>query len=899
MNPGTRMRGLCVCLGVVFHVACGASPEQSPSRAPVDAALAQLGDGFVYSTVNVNATTLHYVRGGSGPAYFAASMSLATGAGLGPAKSLVFSVLETYSFTWARRTMEPHARCISTRIEDRTPPSKGSNPKGWLRRLLNGLLWSGDATGPPKRLGRYRILSELGRGGMGIVFVAEDDSLGRRVAVKTITAADGPARQRFRQEARAAACVNHPNVCQIYEIGEDAGQLFIAMELLEGESLAERLKQGPLCVVETGRLAQGMLTALQALHDAGMLHRDLKPSNVFLTRHGVKLLDFGLARPLPKELTQVQTASQLTRPGFIAGTPCYMAPEQIVGHTIDVCTDLFAAGAVLYEAIAGRPAFLGTSVVEVLSATLHEEPPALAGDATVVALDHALRRALAKHPRDRPASGREMLEEIEAATAKHVAGVTTMARPLTRLAVLPFRLLRSDPEIDFLPFALADAVSASLSGLPSVVIRPSAAVARFASESPDLKALASEADVDLVLVGTLLRARDQLRATTQLLAAPSGTLVSSHAMQSSIGDVFCLQDELSERIVESLSPSLAGREGARRRNVPASARAYEFYLRANEVQRDWAQAHVARELYCQCVAEDPAFAPAWAKLGRSYRLIARYYGEEPRENLVRAEEAFTRALELDRDLPVAHKFFAHHEAERGRAPEAMVRLLDLARRHRNDPEVFAGLIHACRYSGLLEASEAAHREVRRLDPRMPTSVIMTWWAKGDLDAMVSHQGVGNDFELLRVVALMMLGRVEEARDLLRTVGARRLPPLLEDLERGFGALLEKQPEAMAILHDALAVKGDPEALFMLGTCQAYAGDERAFTSLTQAVEGGYHVPAALQSNAWLSGLRRQGRFEALLERAGAGRAEASRMFFESGGEELLGSVQPGAPQLRG
>jgi TolB-like protein len=369
-------------------------------------------------------------------------------------------------------------------------------------------------------------------------------------------------------------------------------------------------------VAEARRLGRALLAALQALHEAGTLHRDLKPSNTFLTPHGVKLLDFGLARPLPRELTrEVEAGSELTRPGLLVGTPRYMAPEQVLGHDTDARTDLFSAAAVLYEALAGRPAFLGTSVVEVLSATLHEQPPALAGDAAVVALDRALRRALAKRPADRPASAALMLKDIEAATAPDGSGTTAVARPLTRLAVLPFRLLRPDPEIDFLSFALADAVAGSLTGLPSVVIRSSAAVARFATESPDFKAIATQVDVDLVLVGTLLRAGDQLRATTQMVEAPGGTLVYSHTLQAPTGDVFRLQDELSERIVESLSPSLAGREGARRRSAPASARAYEFYLRANEVLRDWAQAAVARDLYRQCVEEDPAFAPAWAKLG--------------------------------------------------------------------------------------------------------------------------------------------------------------------------------------------------------------------------------------------------------------------------------------------
>ncbi len=666
--------------------------------------------------------------------------------------------------------------------------------------------------------------------------------------------------------------------------------MFIAMELLEGESLAERLKRGPLSAAETGSLARGILAALQALHDRGTLHRDLKPSNVFLTKHGVKLLDFGLARALPGELTQeLEAGSELTRPGMLIGTPRYMAPEQVVGQPAVVGTDLFAAGVLLYEAVAGRPAFIGGTVAEILVATLHEEPPALAGGAAIVALDRALRRALAKRPADRYASAREMLEEIEAATAQDLSGVRSVARPMTRLAVLPFRMLRPNPDLDFLSFALADGVSASLSGLPSVVIRPCAAVARFASESPDLKALATEADVDLVLVGTLLAAGNQLRATTQMLEVPGGTLVYSQALQASVGDVFRLQDELAERIVESLSPSLGGREGGRLRNVPASARAYEFYLRANEVLRDWAQAHVARDLYRECLAADPGFAPAWAKLGRSYRLIGKYHLEETPENLARGETALRRALEIDPDLPIAHKILAYQEAEQGRAPEAMARLLGLARRNRNDPEAFSGLVHACRYSGLLEASEAAHREVRRLDPHMPTSLRFTLWAKGDIEALLAETEDGTDFEL-RVMALLMRDRTDEAREILRRAGARRLSPILNTMLRGLGALLDDRRNAMEILNSALVSHKDPEALFMLAACQAYTGDDRALSSLTQSVENGYRVPAALKTNPWLSDLRRAGRLDALIEQAEAGRREAMRVLEENRGQELLGPI---------
>ena len=201
-----------------------------------------------------------------------------------------------------------------------------------------------DPESTPVRIGHYEVVRKLGEGGMGVVYAARDERLERTVAVKMMSslAGDDTARKRFWREARAAASVNHPNVCQIHEIGEDRGTLFIAMELLEGESLADRLKRGPLSVSETVQIGLGMLAALSALHGRGLMHRDLKPSNVFLTPHGVKLLDFGLARPEEEGL--FGGATVLTRSGVAIGTPRYMAPEQALGETLDARCDSVRRG---------------------------------------------------------------------------------------------------------------------------------------------------------------------------------------------------------------------------------------------------------------------------------------------------------------------------------------------------------------------------------------------------------------------------------------------------------------------------------------------------------------------------------------------------------------------------
>ena len=263
--------------------------------------------------------------------------------------------------------------------------------------------------GLPSRIGHYAVTGKLGQGGMGVVYLARDERLGRSVAVKMMSSVGGDetARKRFWREARAAASINHPNVCQLYEIGEDAGDLFIAMELLEGEPLGDRLQRGPLSVAEALPIGFGILAALSALHGRGIVHRDLKPSNVFLTPHGVKLLDFGLARASDSDLSPaLPAATELTGTGMVLGTPRYMAPEQVTGEGLDARSDLFAVGAILFEMLAGRPAFGGRNAVEILHATLYEQPPALTGSPAVAAADRVIRRALSKRPSERPATRR-------------------------------------------------------------------------------------------------------------------------------------------------------------------------------------------------------------------------------------------------------------------------------------------------------------------------------------------------------------------------------------------------------------------------------------------------------------------------------------------------------------
>jgi serine/threonine-protein kinase len=746
-----------------------------------------------------------------------------------------------------------------------------------------GLATGGPAVQPGDRLAQYRILRRLGEGGMGMVFEAEDERLGRRVALKVLRpdAGDPTARDRLVREARVAAQLVDSQVCQVYELGGIDTQPFIAMELLAGEPLAQRIAAGPMAPADAIGIGVRVLEALDLLHRHGIVHRDLKPSNVFLCGGAVKLLDFGLARPVT---ASAETNLSLTAAGLFVGTPQYASPEQLSGQPVDARSDVFSAAVMLFEMLSGRRPFSGATLPALTHAVLYEAPPVLTGSPAVAVVDRILHRALAKAPADRYGTAAAFAADLAAALRLIEPDHAIEARPILRLAVLPFRALRPDPATAYLGPSLADALTAALSGMESLVVRSTLKSARLAAAALDLERIASDLAVDVVLTGSLLASRSRVKVLAELVSVPAGDQWWTRTVEAEADAVLDLHEDLAREVLAALPVS--ARDKRAHLSQTASPKAFELYLRGMQLRFEagaWRQAH---QYFVQSVDADPAFSAAWAERGRLERVIGKFDAPALR---AQAEASLGRALALDPDSGTAHSYHAQLDVDLGRVGDALARLLDRAAQRRAEPAVYAGLVHACRYGGLLEASLAAHRMAVRLDPTVPTSVLHTYYHLGEFERALEEMHRSSDPIEARVLGAM--ARRSEAIDAARREETRfAAAPLMRVFSTGILAALEgrSQDAIDAMAHFEDLAFGDGEALFYVAEIFALAGaGDRAMAVLARAVDGGFVCRPAFERDAYLAPLRTHPGWPALMATVAARQADASQVFDRRRGRALL------------
>lgn len=477
-------------------------------------------------------------------------------------------------------------------------------------------------------------------------------------------------------------------------------------------------------------------------------------------------------------------------------------------------------------------------------------------------------------------------------------------RRLNRIAVLPFRLLRPDPEIDFLRLGLADALGTSLAGHDDMVVRSVRALPASVSETGDVRRAGSELDADLVLTGTVLRSGARVRVSAQLVDVGTGHATWAQQTDGSLDDLFELQDSIASTIVSSLPfAKTRSRDSA---EIPRSEVAYSLYLQANQLGRHPQTWVAARSLYRESTLADDRFAPSWAGLGRLERVLAKYQvdGADVAQGYAAAEAALERALELSPALPQAHYHYAQLEADVGRTEEALRRLLRRLHVRRTDPEIFAGLVLVCRYCGLLQASVAAHESVKTLDPTFKTSIALTRLNQGAFEEALAIATDDLDVDL-RIVALDALNRRAEALELAR----QPTPRISEEdniapMRRALRAYLEGDTDqALATLHIAAGVDPQNDRVlprFPDGEDNCFIG--RFYTKLGRTdlglsgfragIEQGYFCVPQFERDPWLDALRGEPAFEEAMALARTRNQRAIEVFREEGGPSLLGVDAP-------
>jgi eukaryotic-like serine/threonine-protein kinase len=532
-------------------------------------------------------------------------------------------------------------------------------------------------------ISHYRIIRKIGSGGMGEVYLAEDTQLGRKVALKVLPAQfteDENRLRRFEQEARAVSALNHPNILTVFEVGHVGEMHFIATEFIEGKTLRQYAAQTSVEINQALDICIQAANAISAAHQAGITHRDIKPENVMLREDGyVKVLDFGLAKLAePEAPTNDSRAATITRastePGMVMGTVSYMSPEQARGLEVDTRTDIFSLCVVLYELVAGRAPFEGSTPTDVMIAVVTKEPMPLSHYAptTTPELERIINKGLAKDREERYQTVKDLVidlkrlkqrlevdAEIERSFPSGFGKAHTGDAPkvLPSIAVLPFSNMSADPENEYFCEGLAEELINALAKLDRLRVVARTSAFSFKGKNADVREIGMKLNVSTVLEGSVRKVGNRLRIMAQLINVADGYHIWSERYDRQMEDIFDIQDELSLAITETLKVKLLDTELAellQRRTE--NAEAYQLYLLGRYHLNKYSEegCKKAVEYFEQAIAMEPNYAQAYSGLADSYRRIWFFGYIPPDQSLPKWTSATSRALELDETLAEAH-----------------------------------------------------------------------------------------------------------------------------------------------------------------------------------------------------------------------------------------------------